>query len=197
MRILAIGAHYDDVELNAAGTLLRARAEGHEINLCVCTDGSKGGKMHDRKVEQQKVNKLMGYANQFDLHLQDGFLSNNFDLISRIEEVVNYILPDIVITTTEDDLHQDHVAVSKAVRAVNRFSKFSVITFPGQDPKQPFLANLYIDISKYFGKKMKIIQEYKTQITKPWFLDEVVNSRNVGIGGMKHSERFFIRFLKI
>ena len=41
-RALAIGAHPDDIELNAGATLARWAAAGCEVSLLVCTDGSKG-----------------------------------------------------------------------------------------------------------------------------------------------------------
>src|SRR6185436_7240447 len=41
-RALAIGAHPDDVEFGAGGTLARWAGSGTEVHLLVLTDGSKG-----------------------------------------------------------------------------------------------------------------------------------------------------------
>ncbi len=41
-RALAIGAHPDDIEFGAGGTLARWAAAGSEVHLLVLTDGSKG-----------------------------------------------------------------------------------------------------------------------------------------------------------
>ncbi|MCY4194038.1 MAG: PIG-L family deacetylase [bacterium] len=41
-RALAIGAHPDDIELQAGATLAKWAARGCEVSLLVCTDGSKG-----------------------------------------------------------------------------------------------------------------------------------------------------------
>ena len=41
-RALAIGAHPDDIELNAGATLAKWAGRGCEVTLLVCTDGSKG-----------------------------------------------------------------------------------------------------------------------------------------------------------
>jgi LmbE family N-acetylglucosaminyl deacetylase len=43
-RVLAIGAHPDDVEFFAGATLLRLRQQGARTALCVCTDGGRGGR---------------------------------------------------------------------------------------------------------------------------------------------------------
>ena len=39
MNILAFGAHPDDIELGCGGTLLKHRKAGHDVYLCVMSDG--------------------------------------------------------------------------------------------------------------------------------------------------------------
>ena len=41
-RALAIGAHPDDIEFGAGATLAKWAADGCEVSLLICTDGSKG-----------------------------------------------------------------------------------------------------------------------------------------------------------
>jgi len=43
MKILAIGAHPDDLEFGCGGTLLKYRQYGHKIFVLVMTSGQKGG----------------------------------------------------------------------------------------------------------------------------------------------------------
>ena len=38
MKILAIGAHFDDVEIGCGGTLLKWKDEGHDIVIMTITD---------------------------------------------------------------------------------------------------------------------------------------------------------------
>lgn len=197
MTILAIGAHFDDIELNASGMLLRARAEGHKIFLVVCTDGVKAGDPKKRMKEQEEVNKIMGYHSAFYYNLPDGYLTHTSKLVQMIEGSVKIIKPDLVITHDENDFHQDHVAVSKSVRSVNRYSRFSTICFPSQDVKQPFLANMHVNITKYFKKKLSVIKMFQSQKTRPWLSKEWIEARNVGINNFKHTEKFYIQFLKI
>ncbi len=42
IRALAIGAHPDDIEFGAGATLAKWAANGCEVSLLICTDGSKG-----------------------------------------------------------------------------------------------------------------------------------------------------------
>ena len=46
MKILAIAAHPDDVEILCAGTLAKYSKLGHEVFICHVCDGSRGSKTH-------------------------------------------------------------------------------------------------------------------------------------------------------
>lgn len=196
-KILGIGAHCDDLELNALGTLLSWRNEyDAEIHRIICTNS--GDINNDRnEIEQATVDSTMGYHTISTLNNPDGNLKLDDVLIFNIEQICNTIQPDIVITHTEQDFHQDHVAVAKAVKAVNRYSKFSVLSFPSQDPKQPFLANLHVDITPYMETKLRLLKFYKSQQGKPWLDENIIKSRNAGIGGMQWSEKFNVQYLKV
>ena len=64
-RILAVGAHPDDVELGCSGTLLRMMQEGAEVDIVVCRDDNapKPSVWRDRETmqkEYQKAESLFG-----------------------------------------------------------------------------------------------------------------------------------------
>ena len=42
MRILAVGAHPDDIEINCAGTLIKCIKRGDEVTFCHMSDGDMG-----------------------------------------------------------------------------------------------------------------------------------------------------------
>ena len=46
MKVLAIGAHPDDIELICAGTMAKFKNQGAEIFLCHVCDGNKGSKVY-------------------------------------------------------------------------------------------------------------------------------------------------------
>ena len=49
MKIFAIGAHPDDIEVGCAGTLMKYANYGHEIYLLVMTSGRNGRRCRPRK----------------------------------------------------------------------------------------------------------------------------------------------------
>ncbi len=44
MKILALGAHPDDIEIFMFGTMAAYAAQGAELTFAVATDGARGGK---------------------------------------------------------------------------------------------------------------------------------------------------------
>ena len=42
MRVLAVGAHPDDLEILCGGTLARYGEEGHDVVMCHATKGDRG-----------------------------------------------------------------------------------------------------------------------------------------------------------
>ena len=59
MKILAVGAHPDDIEAGCAGTLLKYAQQGHEIHLLVMTEGQQGGDALIRRDEQIRSAELV------------------------------------------------------------------------------------------------------------------------------------------
>ncbi len=59
MRILAIGAHPDDIEFGCGGTLIKYARQGHEPFLLVMTDGSGGGDGALRQKEQEASARIL------------------------------------------------------------------------------------------------------------------------------------------
>ena len=59
MNVLAFGAHPDDIELGCGGTLLKHQKAGHNVYLCVMSDGSEAGDPKVRIKEQEEAAKRL------------------------------------------------------------------------------------------------------------------------------------------
>lgn len=183
-KILAIGAHFDDVELRCLGTLLKAKDAGYGVSLVVVTNSSKGGE--NRYNEQEKVNEVVGYDNFLCMDFEDGELRHTGELVTRIEAIIKVIQPDIILTHTTEDHHQDHIAVSKSVLAANRLYNSAVLMFPGQDYRIHNNPNVYVDISEYLEKKKEILSLYKSQEHKKYWKSN-----------QHETESFYLKYLTI
>ena len=77
--VLAIGAHPDDVELSAAGTLLKHRALGFTTGVIDLTQGELGsrGTKETRKEEAQAASAILGLTDRVNLKMADGFFEHS------------------------------------------------------------------------------------------------------------------------
>ncbi len=188
MKILAIGAHPDDLEILAGGTLLKYHDLGYEINLLIVTDGSAG---HEqiipeklRKIRYDEAKKTAEFlkAGFFWLGIRDEFIFANEDLRMKVIDVIRKVSPDVIITHSPNDYHPDHVNLSKLVLDASFVS-----TLPNIKTNNPnnqivvpifymdtltgvnFIPDYYVDISDQFERKIKILQNHKSQIQ--WLKD--------------------------
>jgi LmbE family N-acetylglucosaminyl deacetylase len=121
LRILAIGAHPDDVELQCAGTLAKYIQAGAHVIMAIATDGSAGHKIIPptelvpiRKEEAQKSAAILG-AEFHWLGVQDEFLFEDLPTRLLFIDLIRLVRPDIILTHNPDDYHPDHRAVNHLV----------------------------------------------------------------------------------
>lgn len=117
--ILAIGAHPDDIEFNAFGTLAKWASVGSKIDMAIMTDGSKGSWDPDQNIDELKEirrieAKMAADTIGADLHFLnyvDGELEFNKDTVKAIAKLIRQVKPQMVITHDpfkKYRLHPDH-----------------------------------------------------------------------------------------
>ena len=127
-RVLTVGAHPDDAEFGAGGTLAKWAAEGCEISMLIVTDGSKGtwDEHQDpahliaaRRSEQRAAAEALGARGDIVFgDFVDGELENNRELQRLIALWVRRVKPDVVMTFDpwkKYMLHPDHRAIGWGV----------------------------------------------------------------------------------
>ena len=119
-RVLAIGAHPDDIEFGCGATLAKWSAAGAEVHLLVLTDGSKGTWDPDadiptlvatRETEQRAAADTLGAAGVRHLGIVDGELENDVETRARVCEVIRAVRPDVILghdPWKRYRLHPDH-----------------------------------------------------------------------------------------
>lgn len=172
--ILAIGAHIDDVELKCSGTLLRYKGKKC---LVICSDSSSRGKTKQRIREQYRASELIGYDEVFFLNFEDGYLRADRELVTELDRIIKLVKPKFIYTHSEDDTHNDHSAVGRAVRSANRYHNINLVRFPSSDNKQAFNANLIVDVSGQYEDKLKVLGCFKSQHDVPAFHNPSVEEK--------------------
>ena len=126
MNILAIGAHFDDVELGCGGSLLKWEKEEHKIFIYVAT--LSGYSAPDGRVirsnEDARREGLLS-AKKLNAHLIEGKFSTfeieaNEALHQSLINTIGIAKPDLIITHWDKDTHHDHRVLSLATLHVSR-----------------------------------------------------------------------------
>jgi bacillithiol biosynthesis deacetylase BshB1 len=174
--ILAFGAHPDDVELMAGGTLIKAARGGAATAAVSLTRGEMGtrGTMERRAEEFDKAASVLGLAEWKMLQLPDGRLSNDEASREVVIRVIREYRPTIVLLPYAEDRHPDHGAASRTIQDAAFLSGLRKID-TGQEPHRPaelvfsmhtweFTPSFIVDISDVIEEKIRAIRCYESQV---------------------------------
>lgn len=205
MRILAVGAHPDDVEINCMGTLARYVKEGHPVTIAHICTGDKGHTTipprelaEIRKREAQNAAAVIG-APCVCLEYPDGELYVNDASVRSVTDLLRKVKPDLIITHPPADYHIDHLATNKLV--VDASFLATVPHYETNEPAQEQIASVYfmssasginfspevyVDITDTYDLKLEALKKHSSQIE---WLKERYNSDL--LEGMQVQSRFY------
>jgi len=172
MNILAIGAHWDDIELGCGLTLKKLKDKGHNIfSAVVCNsqygkDENEGMKEFEALECGSKSFELIGAKYIPTEKEPNSQLAYNKKTMQIFEAITNDHNIDTVFTHWYGDLNTDHKAtweISKtAFRNVKNFFMFQSNSYG--DNVNIFKPNFYFSFnSKEYGFKEKILSQYTTE----------------------------------
>lgn len=175
-RILVVGAHPDDLELACGGTVASLVDRGHIVRTIIMSDGKEGGHADTRMIEARSGSEFLGVS-EVEVHqFTDTRLSDHScELISVVENAVNQFRPDIILTHSGHDQHQDHQAVHEAVLRGARRAP-SILCFESPSATRQFNPSIFIDISGYINVKVEAVAVHHDQAKKPYMTATIVRS---------------------
>lgn len=195
MRILALGAHPDDIEYGCGGTFIKFARRGEEIYFMVLTKGEFGGDAEVRQKEQEEAMKFMGVKKIFWAGYKDTELPNERIIISDIDSVISEINPREVYVNYIDDIHQDHRTLAECTLAATRYVRR--VFFYEDYTSVNFEPDIFVDIENVVEEKQELIKIYSSQVVKvyPTKLDMVESVKAIANfrgfqGKVKYAEGF-------
>lgn len=182
--ILVFGAHPDDAELGAGGTIAKEIALGKKVGIIDLTRGELGtrGSAEIRDQESANAGKILGVAVRENLRFRDGFFVNDETHQLEIVKMIRKYRPQIVLCNAIDDRHIDHGKGSKLVSDACFLSGLRRIeTKIGEENQQEWRPKLVyhfiqwknitpdfvVDISDYIEAKTDAILAYTSQFHDP------------------------------
>jgi LmbE family N-acetylglucosaminyl deacetylase len=188
-RFLVVGAHPDDAEFFAGGTLAALAGRGAQVHLAVCTSGGRGGRGIDdvvgvRAGEQTRAAQILGLADVINFRLTDGELEADEELRRLLVRQIRQIRPEVVLghdprtlwTPVGDRVelgHTDHRAAGQALldaiypRAANP-NFFPELGLEPWCPRQVWLFDtpqpeLVLDVTETWPTKLEALLAHASQ----------------------------------
>jgi len=204
-RVLAIGAHPDDVEFKCAGTLSLLRKRGYEIAIVTVANGDCGSTEHSA-VEIARIRAAEAAESAALLQgryfgLGSGDLAISFDMETRrkVTNAIREVDPFIVLTHPHEDYMADHEVTSRLVRdacfgaPIPNYGAFGNLRHTDHIPYlyywdamegidylgRPMPVHFYVDVTSTMETKRKMLACHRSQ--REWLmrqhgLDEYTHS---------------------
>ena len=189
MRILAVGAHPDDLEIECYGTLAKYVKQGHEVYICVVSNGDLGHyeimpeELAKIRFEEGKAaSKVIGAKDYVNLGGHDTMISRyDKTLEYKLIDYIRQVCPDLILAQYPDDYMSDHIEASALTFNAAFNATLPHLATPGNPmPKQvPSLMPIYhfaasskaifnptefVDISDEIELKLQAMRCHKSQL---------------------------------
>lgn len=184
IKILAVGAHPDDVEIGCFGTLDACVKRGDTVIVCSLTNGNLGHRQlskeeleRTRLIEGARASSVIG-AHYTCLGHDDMTLdASDSAQIEKLTDLIRSVQPDLIITHGEGDSHPDHTEANKLVLKCTTLSALRnyrsdskpvadavpVYYMEGSEGRD-LHPDIYVDITGSFENKIRALGEHASQL---------------------------------
>jgi len=174
LSVLAVGAHPDDIEIGAGGTLLALaeRQAGLRARYIVLTGSA------DRQLEARSAASAFLPTADLAVRLYDlpeGRLPAVWGEVKDVlEDVAKSFAPDLIIAPSSGDAHQDHRTIGEIVPTVFRdqlYLGYEIPKWDGDLGRPSMYFPLSPDIAR---RKVELLHKcFPSQRSRDWWDDEV------------------------
>jgi LmbE family N-acetylglucosaminyl deacetylase len=202
LRVLAVGAHADDIEIGCGGTLLRlAQTDPDAVVTWIVLSGNDKRTAEARASAQAFVSGFASARIEVE-RFRDGYLPyQGADVKDYFERLKGELTPDVVFTHHRSDLHQDHRLVSELTW--NTFRNHLVLEY--EIPKYDGdigSPNVFVPLSETVSARKvdALLEHFVSQRGKRWFTRDLFEA-TLRLRGMEsnspsgHAEAFYCRKL--
>lgn len=173
MNILAIGAHFDDVELGCGGSIAKHVANGDKVFVYVATVSGfadhKKRTIRSSEIASREGKNAMGILgaslirgsfNTFEVEFAE-------PLTVEIVKIVEEKKIDVVYTHWAGDIHHDHQAVARAsLHSCRHVPRMLMYRSNWYHSDTEFKGNFYVDITDHWAKKVAAIKAHRSEMKR-------------------------------
>jgi LmbE family N-acetylglucosaminyl deacetylase len=203
-RVLAIGAHSDDIEIGCGGTIVRLLGDYPKLEVAWMVMSAHGERLREARASAEA---LVAGAQRSEIIIhsfRDGFLPYEGAAVKdRFEDLKRAFEPDVILTHYGRDAHQDHRLVSELTWNTFRdhlILEFEIPKYDGDMGAPNFFVRL--DEEQVLHKVSHLHQHFPSQAGKHWFTEDLFRSL-MRLRGMecnassRYAEAFYSRKMRI
>ena len=199
-KVLAFGAHPDDLEVGAGGLLARLASEGDTVMMVIV---SVPNQAEQRRAEARAGADVLrsdlrilfdeGQTRVEDIPMHE--------LVRRFDHVIGDFRPDLVITHSANDLHWDHGLVNRATVSALRRTSCDLLAFlssPEMNAQSRAIGQCFADITDTIDTKISAIGAHTSQVPKLDLESSRDLARAMGrISGYQYAEAYEVLRVRI
>ena len=177
LSVLALGAHSDDIEIGCGGTLLTLQ-ERYPLDVTWVVLGASGEREHEARVSAERFLERAADGRVLVEGFEDSFFPYHGEPIKRrFEELKAERSPDVVLTHTRFDLHQDHRLLCELTWNTFRDQLVLEYEVPKWDGDLG-APNVFVPLDEATAeRKIELLLEcFPTQAGRPWFTADLFRS---------------------
>ena len=212
-RVMVVGAHPDDPDFLAGGTVAKFASEGRELTYVIVTNGNKGTSDRSvtpaqlvplRQAEQRQAAAVLGVTHVEFLGYEDGELEDTRQLRCDLTRQIRRWKPDLIVTLNPKRTyanfpgwHRDHRTTGRVVLDCVFPLARDYLAFPELMPEyEPHKVrevytiqweqpDLLIDITDTMDRKLEAARCHASQIANVTEFEARMRSRAAALGKEK------------
>ncbi|WP_262176626.1 PIG-L deacetylase family protein [Haloarcula laminariae] len=174
MKVAAIGAHPDDIEIGAGASIAVHRNRGDAVRFIILTKGGKVAERDQRRAEAERAAEILNVDDVHFLDYEDTKVPYNQSTVDELEAKLADIDPDRVYIHAEEDTHQDHRRAAKASITASRDVN-QVLAFEAPSTRSSFAPQYYNSVPEaVIEGKIEAIRSHKSQQEKKYLEAEAM-----------------------
>jgi len=167
-RVLAFGAHPDDMEIGAGGMIARLAKEGATVTMAVvCCPSNSQIRIDEAKRGAATLGAEFLLINDTrECRVEDVAM---YELVRRFDTLIGDLKPDLVITHGKTDLHFDHGLVHTATISALRRAPCDLLAYlssPEMNAQSRCYGQCFVDVSDTIDTKLGAIGCHESQLTR-------------------------------
>ena len=198
-RVLAIGCHADDIEIGCGGTLLGLTRTRPDVEVTWVVLGAEGAREAEARASAEGFLASAAASEVIVLGFKDAYMPYRGEAVKDAFEDLKRFEPDLVLTHTRADLHQDHRLACELTW--NTFRDHLVLEYevPKYDGDMS-APNAFVPLEDHIRERKihHLLEYFGSQRSKRWFHEDLFSSL-LRLRGMEcnspttYAEAFFCR----